>query len=629
MCVLLLIAQASTARVDAAQADSLDVVDVDTSAHPVVRVVVAAPRELVGRDLPTEAFVVQENGQQRSAKVERLPNEGLEVVLVIDTSGSMAGAAINAAKAAATAFVDEMPAGTRIAVVGFGDTATIVLPFETDPEALKTAIGGLSARGETALYDALSATVEQFSASSSDARRAIVLLSDGGDTVSTTPLDALVSRLAGIEVDFASVALSTSEGDAAVLEQLAAAAGGRVVAADAPDQLADVYSTIASRLVSQHTLTFESRAEGPTQLVVTLSHEGVSASATRSVDLPKLPDGAGGAAAEGAVTDTPVAAPDASFLEQGWWFAVGAVAFAGALGVAGWFLMATREPRRRLAREFRRTDEAMGPGLVPDLSSRAMDLAQRALERSGRTGVLNEALNRAGLAIRPAEFILLAASMALFAGMVGLALGSLFTGVLFAGITMAGFRVALTMITDRRRAAFADQLGDTLQLLAGSLRTGYGLLQSIDAVAREAASPTSQEFGRVVIEAQLGRDVNEALRASAERVGNEDFQWVVQAIQIHREVGGDLAEVLDRVGETIRDRNRIKGQIEALSAEGRLSAVILFLLPIGIYLVLRSTNPDYVGELTATGTGKSMLVFGGVLMVLGGLWLRRIIRLEF
>jgi tight adherence protein B len=130
------------------------------------------------------------------------------------------------------------------------------------------------------------------------------------------------------------------------------------------------------------------------------------------------------------------------------------------------------------------------------------------------------------------------------------------------------------------------------------------------------------------VESRLGRDLTEALHAAAARVGGEDFQWVVRAIDIHREVGGDLAEVLDTVGETVRERNQLRGQVKALTAEGRISAYILLALPIVLALALKLVNPEYFGELTH-GIGLALLGVGGGLMAVGALWFQKLCRLEY
>ncbi len=181
----------------------------------------------------------------------------------------------------------------------------------------------------------------------------------------------------------------------------------------------------------------------------------------------------------------------------------------------------------------------------------------------------------------------------------------------------------------RRSTAFAEQLPETLQLIAGSMRSGLSLLQSIDTVSLEAPSPTAEEFQRVLYENRLGRDMADSLAALSERMGSADFQWVVGAIDIHREVGGDLAEVLDRVADTVRGRNRVRAQVQALSAEGRLSGVVLSLLPPTMFLALAFLNPAYLSELTDRGLGWVLIGISGALLVTGSVWLQRMAKFRF
>jgi tight adherence protein B len=187
-------------------------------------------------------------------------------------------------------------------------------------------------------------------------------------------------------------------------------------------------------------------------------------------------------------------------------------------------------------------------------------------------------------------------------------------------------RVVVEQLARRRRARFGDQLADTLQMLAGSLRAGHSLAQAIDTLARESESPTAEEFRRVTVETRLGRDFVESLSALRARIGNEDFEWVVEAVEIQREVGGDLAEILDKVTGTIRDRTRIRRQVTALSAEGRLSAAVLMALPFGLAGVMAVTNRSYLSPLFGTGLGLAFLAAGAVLLAVGGVWLRRIVK---
>jgi tight adherence protein B len=209
---------------------------------------------------------------------------------------------------------------------------------------------------------------------------------------------------------------------------------------------------------------------------------------------------------------------------------------------------------------------------------------------------------------------------------------------LFAGLLVAVVAGALVVLLGwsilsslgtRRSDKFRAQLPDSLQLITGSLRAGFGLNQAITAVANELPSPAGEEYARAQLEVHLGRDVEDALRSMAARVQSEDLPWVAEAIEIHREIGGDVADLLDQVASTVRERERVRGQIKVLSAEGRISGVVLVALPFGIAGITLVTSPDYLTELVQSTVGLILLAFGAVTMLIGIFWIRRIIRLEF
>jgi len=183
--------------------------------------------------------------------------------------------------------------------------------------------------------------------------------------------------------------------------------------------------------------------------------------------------------------------------------------------------------------------------------------------------------------------------------------------------------------TSRRRAKFADQLDDSLALLAGGLRAGHSLLRAIDAVSQEAESPTGEELARVVNETRIGRDLGDALDNTATRMHSEDFQWVAQAIAINREVGGNLSDVFDQVGSTIRERNQIRRQVKALSAEGKMSAYVLIALPIGVFFFLLLSQPHYFSGFFTSIWGFVALGVAVVLMVVGTLWMMASVKVKF
>jgi tight adherence protein B len=240
-----------------------------------------------------------------------------------------------------------------------------------------------------------------------------------------------------------------------------------------------------------------------------------------------------------------------------------------------------------------------------------------------------ESLENAGLRLSQAEFILLILVGAFVGALIGLLVAGPLLAILL--VTAAPFvgHLVLGFLAGKRRGKFDEQLGDTLQLLSGSLRAGHSVLRAVDAAANESQAPTSEEMRRVVSETSLGRDLLVSLNDTADRMKNEDFVWISQAIQINREVGGNLAEVLDQVNETIRERSEIKGHIKALAAEGKFSAYILMALPVGIVVMLAMVNPGYMNKMFTNTLGWIMIVASIILMTVGGLWMRKIIDLKF
>ncbi len=263
------------------------------------------------------------------------------------------------------------------------------------------------------------------------------------------------------------------------------------------------------------------------------------------------------------------------------------------------------------------------------LRTQVVDFADKGIADAGHARLMAAKLEAAGSSMRPGEFLVLAVAgtLAALAGatfLLGILLG------VFAGILVAGaFYMSLDFKTGKRQRAFADDLPETLGLIAGSLRGGLSMMQAIQTVADEADEPTSGEFQRLVTESRLGRDLALSFRDLSQRMDSKDFEWVVTAIEIHREVGGDLASILDRVGKTIRERNRVRGQVKALSAEGRVSGLILFLLPIVMTGLISMMNPEYLNEMLNETEGQIMMIGAGCLLIVGGVWLKRLARFVY
>lgn len=294
------------------------------------------------------------------------------------------------------------------------------------------------------------------------------------------------------------------------------------------------------------------------------------------------------------------------------------------LGVA--FIL---RPAPQVPLDRRRPYESDPPSQLTRITVSTVRLFDRALANGGLRLFSRDALENAGVRMTQAEFLVLVAAGAVVGALAGLiVLGPPLAIVLFLVAPFIGHLV-LNFLAGKRRNNFDHQLGDTLQLLAGGLRAGHSILRAVDAAAAESQSPTSEEMRRVITETSLGRDLLASLTDTAERMRSEDFVWVAQAIQINREVGGNLAEVLDQVNETIRERSEIKGHIKGLAAEGKFSAYILIAMPIGIVMMLMTVNPGYMDAMFTHPLGWAMIGLSVVLMTIGSLWMRKIINLKF
>jgi tight adherence protein B len=238
-------------------------------------------------------------------------------------------------------------------------------------------------------------------------------------------------------------------------------------------------------------------------------------------------------------------------------------------------------------------------------------------------------LYNAGVKADPATFSVLVAVASVLGGVLSTLLTNGFIGVVLTVATPFFAKAGLAIMTDKRRGRFESQLTDTIQMLVGGLRVGHSIMRSIEAAANEADAPTSEELGRIVNEVRIGKDAQTALDEAAQRMDSEDFRWIGQAIQINREVGGDLAEVLEQVAGTIRERGEIKGQVRALSGEGKMSAYILMAMPVVVAILISFINPGYTDVFFTEPLGIAMLVASLLMFAAGGFWMSRIIKIKF
>jgi tight adherence protein B len=316
---------------------------------------------------------------------------------------------------------------------------------------------------------------------------------------------------------------------------------------------------------------------------------------------------------------------------------VGLVAF-----LLAWFLLGSaarakkdREVEARMRAVISPTAQPAAPGAIQAtagtgwIPENVTEFGKRFAESRGFSDRLDAELEAAGVSLRSGEFVVVSVVAALVFGVLGAALlRNAFLALIVAAFGAAFPTLLLRTALNRREERLREQLPDVLTIMAASLRAGHSFLQSLDTVAKEIAQPAATEFQRVVAEIRLGRPAEDALEALAERVGSADFKWAVLAVNIQREVGGNLAEILDTVADTLRERAMLRRQVKVLTAEGRLSAWVLALLPIAIGLYMAAVNPSYIGLLVTTTVGLVMLGTAIALMILGILWMRKIVNID-
>ena len=616
--VVLLVAGAASPV--AAQSEDIEVRSIDVNGFPLVRAVVSGPT--VTGD-PEAAFTVVEDGEEQNVDVVRLRTNDLNLVVAIDVSGSMAGEPIEQAKAAVADLLQTLPADVPVSLVSFGESAVIQHAFSTDRASLQGAVDGLIAAGGTALFDGIDRSITQLA--SRGGTGALVVLADGADSASAGTADALVERFGSTPIAASFVALQTPDQDLGALEAIADAAGGQVVAVEQSGQFREVFTNIAAGLGGLFELRWTSASEGESADLTIAMADAPDIALSTTFEHPAVrqfvPD----------VADETRVVPGAGVLSGPW------VPIAAALGVSlGAFLLLNgvrsseqaveRREQRRQQKDLSRAQKTKRKSGVQE---RLEGISAQVLEKNDRGRSLDDTLDRAGLSMRSNEFVVVCLAVSIAA----LAVGVLLFGVpYFLLMTIPiglGIPMFLKFKIGRRRKQFVNQLGDTLQLMAGSLTAGYGLGQTLDSVARETDSPTSEEFQRVVMETRLGRSLEDALQAMSYRIGAKDFDWVVDAIKIQASVGGNLSEIIEQVGETIRARTRIKRQVDALTAEGKISALVLFILPFGLFGFIFSSNPDYIKPMFSSGMGQVMLGAAGVMLTCGGLWLKKLVNPEF
>jgi tight adherence protein B len=312
---------------------------------------------------------------------------------------------------------------------------------------------------------------------------------------------------------------------------------------------------------------------------------------------------------------------------------------AAMLALALALLLITGDHRSRLERRL--TGFAEDPEPEPAVAARGdQQLAETRLMQemvgftgrlAARVGLLNrveDKLEQADVPLRPPEalFFYVCGVFVVFAG--SALLLSVPAVLVLTGVAVIGPVSFLEFRRKRRLRKFETQLPDVLNLLAGSMRAGFSFNQGLEQVAEEASEPARRELQRVFAESRLGHPIEDALEDSANRMYSVDLLWAVMAIRIQREVGGNLAELLDTVARTMTERERLKSEILSLTAEGRMSAWVLGIFPPAFAVVLYIIQPDYMSVLFENSLGVMAVIVSAVMAVFGFFWLRKIMAIE-
>jgi len=580
-------------------------------------------------------LTLRENGQQlKATSAVPLSKAGIHtgIVFVVDTSRSMGiNGGLDQTKTSIRKVINAMGTGDAAGIVAFGTTATVIAPLSTNHAATLASLDTMSAPGsaKTALWDGIKRGAALFE----DAPKIqpnLVVITDGFDDSSTATKSqgrTEVTR-SGAAV-FALAYNQQNQVDGKSLTGLVDLAGGRMFTAPRSTDLANALDTVQTSLANQYVVTYASEAtQGATDLEVNVA--GVTDTKTF------VP----GSVAQGNSALSPPVVPKSilpSFVTSGVGkiLAMGAIFLAVMLGVYAVALLVGKDDSTLENVLMPYTDGYNGEEQESDgalaqtaLLQRAVEMTEGFAERQGFLTKVEKKLEQANLPLRAAEAIFFWIATVVLLGFLAIVVEGPFMGLILLGLLAALPLGILNYLAKRRQKIFNTQLPDMLQLLSGSLRAGYSLMQGVEAVAQEVGEPMGKELRRVCTEARLGRELEESMDGIAERMDSADFEWAVMAIRIQREVGGNLAELLNTVGETMIERERLRREVNSLTAEGKISAIMLGLLPPVIGMVMWVVNPEYMGVLFKDSLGKGLLIGAIVMALIGFAWMKKTITIE-
>jgi tight adherence protein B len=541
------------------------------------------------------------------------------VVLVLDASLSTRGAAADGALNAARAFVASRSANEKIAIVAFSDRARVLQPFTRDTTKLQEALAAPPALSEgTHIYDAVAAATRMIRMAHIDVG-SVVLLSDGADTGSSRSLDAAAGTANRMRVRVFTIGLRSGAFDPTPLTTLAAKTSGSFSETSDPRRLAPIFSALSVRLANEYLVSYRSTA-APGQNVsvtVTVADSGNTVVSYAAPALPSKPSGPFYLTVRDRFWKSAAASVIISLL---------AAVLLG-LGVATLLRPRPKTLRKRLGQFVSiPLGEDGNPG-SPMLTGRA-PRTNDTLSGSGRWLKFCRDVELADLTVVPERIALYTVAAAIFAGLLSMLVIGSPVGLVVGLFVPVAVISSVRRRVRKKRDLFGEQLPDNLQVLASALRAGHSLVGALSVVVNDSEEPTKSEFQRVVADERLGVPLEDALDVVVERMDSRELGQVSLVASLQRRTGGNSAEVLDRVVETIRERAELRRLVKTLTAQGRISRWIVTALPVVLLVAISLINPHYIAPLVQTGGGRIVLLIAAIFVASGSLVIERIVDIK-
>jgi tight adherence protein B len=537
------------------------------------------------------------------------------VVLAIDTSQSMAGKPLAGALGAAAKFIAARDPSTLVGLVTFNGKVTVDRGLTTDGAELRRALQRTrSVAYGTRIFDAIGRSLRLLE-SRHVVAGSVIVLSDGADVGSTATLNSVLARASSDHIRIFAVGLHSKAFDPGPLRQAAAQTNGTYAEATGAARLGSIYAALGSRLAREYLLRYTSAARPGTDVDATFLF-GALGRVTTSYTAP---------------TASGLAPYHASLAGRFFLSAESLVVLSLlAAGITGFVLYSVMSAPRRGIVE--RIEEIVGTtGDAPSPPEPSAERPRPRVRRAGSVGGtwlrrLEEEFEIGEISLRPESFVL-AVGVATFLTFLVLAIISIPLALL-AFLVPVFARTWVTRKVKAVRNAFADILPETLQLLASALRSGHSLIGAMTVVVERAPQPLKREFGQVLTDDQLGVPLEQSLQRIARRMKSRDMEQVGLLGELQRTVGGNAAEVLDTVVETVRERAEVRRLAQTMTAQGRLARWILTVLPVVLALMMLAMEPKLMKPMLASGGGQLALVVASLFVVAGSLWIKKIVEIE-